>query len=206
EVKDKKNGSENSDEVQGIRSNYVLRPRENMLSGVTQKLPTPLGNMYITVNKTQEGDFHEAFINLGLAGSDVRADTDAIGRLISLIFRLGSADSNQRMRAVIKQLEGISSGMVAGFNGDRVLSVPDAIAKGLKRVMEPDVYDNKQESLFVNEEVSSTATETPLQEESFAPVEHKEMCPLCGNYSVVMVEGCKKCNVQLGGCGAYSAC
>lgn len=179
---------------------YVVRPRDNSLYGVTQKIVTPLGNMYITVNKTNEGDYHEAFVNLGLAGSDVRADTDAIGRLISLIFRLGTANSNQRMHAIIEALEGISSGMVGGFNGERVLSVPDAIAKGLKRVDNPDAYHTKQEQLvMVMPKIVDTDTHR-------AEKVHKELCPMCGNYSVLMVEGCKKCTTQLGGCGEYSVC
>lgn len=182
---------------------YVVRPRKAALAGETQKIITPLGNMYLTVNKTTEDDYHEVFINLGRAGSDVQADTEAMGRLISLIFRLGSADSNQRIQAVIRALEGISSGLVTGFNGDRVLSIPDAIAKGLRRIHEPDKYQAKQTGM---ELFSQTPADLKMTEVEPAVGVSKEMCPFCGNYSVVMVEGCKKCSVQLGGCGEFSAC
>jgi len=181
-----------------LESEYIVRPRENSLTGVTQRVATPLGNMYLTVNKTSEDDYHEVFINLGKAGSDVRADTEALGKLISLLFRLGSANSRQRMKAIIHELEGISSGMVSGFNGERVLSVPDAIAKGLKRIDDPEKYESKQEVLQLFDNKTDMV--------NLGEVIEKEMCPMCGNYSVLMVEGCKKCSPQFGGCGEYSAC
>ncbi len=191
DTKNKKNQS-------NLESEYIVRPRENSLIGVTQKVATPLGNMYLTVNKTSEDDYHEVFINLGKAGSDVRADTEALGKLISLLFRLGAANSKQRMKAIIHELEGISSGMVSGFNGERVLSVPDAIAKGLKRIDDPEKYESKQEVLQLFDKGTDMV--------NLAEVVEKEMCPMCGNYSVLMVEGCKKCSPQFGGCGEYSAC
>ncbi|NTV31299.1 adenosylcobalamin-dependent ribonucleoside-diphosphate reductase [candidate division WWE3 bacterium] len=178
---------------------FVVRPRPSVLMGETRKLNTPLGNMYMTVNRNDDGDYHEIFINLGKAGSDIRADAEAMGRLISLIFRLGSANNQQRMAAVIEELEGISSGMSSGFGEARILSIPDAIALALKQI------DNPANS--------ATQTEMPLfpvadnePQKTSSPKQNKEMCPFCGNYSVIMVEGCKKCSVQLGGCGGFSAC
>ena len=182
-----------------ISTSYVVRPREKYLDGITQKVATPMGNMYLTVNTTEAGDFHEVFINLGKAGSDVRADTEALGRLISLIFRLGAANSNQRMQAIIHELDGISSGMVTGFNGERVLSIPDAIAKGLKRVVNPELFDQQTVlNLFADDHDQSPNPSLPQGQ--------AEMCPICGNFSVMQIEGCKKCSVQVGGCGEYSAC
>lgn len=183
------------EEQDDLRVRYVVRPREKVLTGETHKVSTPLGNMYITINRNKDGGYHEMFINLGNAGSDLQADTEAIGKLISLIFRLGSADSKQRMKAIIHELEGISSGMVTAFNGDRVLSIPDAIAKALQRVDNPDAYAQQEELKLFNQH-------NPLVN----PNNYTEMCPYCGNYSVLMVEGCKKCTQQLGGCGEYSAC
>ena len=188
------------------KSAYVVRPRPRALKGETQKVTTPLGNMYLTVNRTPEGEYHEVFINLGNAGSDVQADTEAIGKLTSLIFRLGSADSNERMKAVVRELSGIRSGMVTGFNGDRILSVPDAIAKALHRVHQPE-EEVAQPMLFPGTEPNAPEqTEMPLSDENALTTNQKELCPYCGNYSVVMTEGCKKCSPQLGGCGEYSVC
>jgi ribonucleoside-diphosphate reductase alpha chain len=211
ETKDKKLAG--TQELETNKITFALRPRDKVLQGETHRVDTPLGNMYLTVNKTEEGEYHEVFINLGKAGTDVRADTEAMGKLISLIFRLGTVDGNQRMKAIIGELDGISSGMVSGFNSDRVLSVPDAIAKALKRVDSPETFAEQTElGLFGPTSVSTAVSVEPSQA-AVPKITHpatnksqKGLCPMCGNYSVLMIEGCKKCSVQLGGCGEYSAC
>ncbi len=217
EVKESKKGAKKDSQATPEESAstkaipYAIRPRPKILKGVTNKIETPIGNIYITVNKTDEGEYHETFITVGHGGSDIGADTEAIGRLISLIFRLGNANSSQRMKAVISELEGISSGMVSGFNGDRVLSIPDAIAKGLKKVDDPSLYSKQEKMPLFTEDNATKAKDEGVQEvESLSsaskPSVDASMCPICGNYSVMLVEGCKKCSPQLGGCGEYSEC
>ncbi len=183
------------------RPSYVVRPRPRVLQGETYEIETPLGTMFMTVNRTREGEFHEVFINVGKAGTDIGADAEAMGRLLSLVFRLGpSATSLQRLEAVIHQLRGIKGGQITTFNEERVSSIPDAIAKVLGKIRNPDSTAH-QEQLSLNgeeEDVKPSSLE--------ASVAMGELCPECGNYSVAQGEGCKKCLTELGGCGAYSVC
>src|SRR4029450_1663209 len=60
--------------------------------GMTFRQSTPLGTAFITVNHTDEGPHEpfEVFVRLGKAGSDLEADAEALGRLISLVLRLSS--------------------------------------------------------------------------------------------------------------------
>ncbi|MCB0234880.1 MAG: hypothetical protein KDG58_11800, partial [Anaerolineae bacterium] len=69
----------------------VKRPRPRRLHGSTYRRLTPLGTAYITVNDTDEGEPFEIFMNVGKAGSDVAAVSEALGRLISLTLRIPSS-------------------------------------------------------------------------------------------------------------------
>ena len=47
-----------------------------------------MGTAYITVNSDERGEPFEVFLNVGKAGSEVSAVSEAIGRLISLVLRM----------------------------------------------------------------------------------------------------------------------
>ncbi|GAB6877468.1 adenosylcobalamin-dependent ribonucleoside-diphosphate reductase [Thermaerobacter litoralis] len=104
-----------------------IRPieRPSKLNGFTVRRTTPLGNLYLTLN-TFNGYPFELFAQIGKAGSDVAAFTEAIARLVSLAFRAG-VDPHE----VVEQLRGIGGSRSVGFGPNRVLSVPDAIAQFL---------------------------------------------------------------------------
>lgn len=104
-----------------------IRPieRPSKLNGFTVRRTTPLGNLYLTLN-TFNGHPFELFTQIGKAGSDVAAFTEAIARLVSLAFRSG-VDPHE----VVEQLRGIGGSRSVGFGPNRVLSVPDAIAQFL---------------------------------------------------------------------------
>ena len=73
------------------------RPRPNALDGKTYRKETPLGTAYVTVNINGQDQPFEVFMNVGKAGSDVAAVSEALGRLISLVLRVPSPlDANQR--------------------------------------------------------------------------------------------------------------
>jgi len=81
-----------------------IAPRPPMLPGMTFRQATPLGTAFITVNRPHEP--FEVFVRLGKAGSDLEADAEALGRLISLILRLSSPTSRvARVQEIIGQLE-----------------------------------------------------------------------------------------------------
>jgi ribonucleoside-diphosphate reductase alpha chain len=169
------------------------RVRPATLHGNTYRKNTPIGTAYITINANGEGDHHpfEVFINVGKAGSDVAADAEGLGRLVSLILRMPSPLSPQeRVQDIVAQLRGIGSGRAHGFGKNRVNSMPDAIAQVLA------------EHVGLN----STGDLPGLPDEGDHHVQLQlnlkgDLCPGCGQATLIHIEGCKKCHE----CG-YSEC
>ncbi|OPL15010.1 MAG: hypothetical protein AVO34_00395 [Firmicutes bacterium ML8_F2] len=143
-----------------------LKPieRPKTLSGRTTSIRTALGNLFVTVN-TADGKPFELFAQIGKAGSDVIAFTEAIARLISLALRCGvSVDE------IVTQLEGIGGARSVGFGPNRIMSVPDAVGQALHKL-------------------ASAESNNVIQGHS----ENREICPECGTCALVRVEGCLKC-------------
>lgn len=106
-----------------IRIEPRIRPR--ILKGTTIKLRTGCGNIYITVNKSEDGPF-EVFSQLGKAGGCAASQLEAISRLISLALRSGVD-----VGSLIKQLSGIRCPNPSWDEGLQILSCADAISKAL---------------------------------------------------------------------------
>lgn len=163
-----------SREKQVLNTNAGLSPAEKdplkptrrpkVLTGHTTSINTPLGNLFVTVN-TVEGKPFELFAQIGKAGSDVIAFTEAIARLISLALRCGIS-----MDDVGHQLEGIGGARSVGFGANRIMSVPDAIGRALKEV---------------------ARSEAKEKGENGRPA--LEICPDCGTGALIRAEGCSKC-------------
>ena len=96
------------------------------MQGTTTKVVTGSGDVYITVN-LREGEPFEVFAVLGRAGSEERALTEAIGRVISTALQGGIP-----AKKLARQLRGISSENVIGLGPNKVLSVPDAVGQVLQ--------------------------------------------------------------------------
>ncbi len=101
-------------------------PRPTILKGVTYAHETASGRVHITVNCCDEKPY-EIFVMLGKAGSEERALTEAIGRLLST-----SLQSGVSLSKLYKQLRGISSETTYGFGPNKILSVADAVGISLK--------------------------------------------------------------------------
>lgn len=97
--------------------------RPEMLTGFTKRAETPLGRVYVTINSL-EGKPFELFANVGKAGSDVAAFTEAVARLISLALRSGVP-----IEQIARQLVGIGGTNSCGLGVARVTSIPDVIGK-----------------------------------------------------------------------------
>jgi len=169
------------------------RARPAVLQGYTYRKNTPIGTAYITINANGEGNKEpfEVFVNVGKAGSDVAADAEGLGRLISLILRMPSPLTPlQRVQDVVSQLRDIGSGRAQGFGRQRVQSLPDAIAQALAEHI--GLHD--QENLPGLPEVEEGAIQLVL------PIKG-DFCPECGQATMLHVEGCRKCY----NCG-YSEC
>ncbi len=99
-----------------------VKDRPQVLKGVTEKIKTGYGNLYVTIN-TLDGKPFEVFAQIGKSGYSTMADTEAICRLVSLAFRSGVP-----VEKVIKQLKGIGGSSPIFGNGGLISSIPDAIA------------------------------------------------------------------------------
>ncbi|MEE9207866.1 MAG: response regulator SirA, partial [Gemmatimonadota bacterium] len=180
----------------------AVRERPASLHGITRKIETPLGVMYVTINEDEQGRPFEVFVALGKAGGPAMADAEAIGRLISLSLRSGIP-----LRSVHKQLRGISSDRAVGFGDKKVLSSPDAVAQVLEQYLKEK--EGIQQSLPIREVGHAKATNGGSQAASRPVIQRFEeqaaltfisTCPECGS-GLEFAEGCVKCHA----CG-YSEC
>jgi len=170
-----------------------LKPRPSILNGRTHKIMTPLGKAFISINEDQDGNIFEVFINVGRAGSDITADAEAIGRLISLTFRIPSDySSSQVAQKVITQLRGIGGSSSTGFGIDRVRSLADAVAKTIEQHQATKIAT---EPVYIEKAETATLWTAP----KVNPI--ADICPECGSASLRFVEGCQKCEL----CG-FSKC
>ncbi|MXX55207.1 MAG: vitamin B12-dependent ribonucleotide reductase [Gemmatimonadetes bacterium] len=191
----KKTLVEHDREVSALRHK---RERPSMLKGRTIKMVCPLGDLYVTVNEDDTGRPFEVFCTLGKAGGAAMADSEAIGRLVSLSLRSGIP-----IAAVRDQLRGISCDRAVGIGPSKVLSAPDAVAQAL------DLYIAEKEGVQVEMKMDATA---PARAEAAAAMVARGQyvdetaaalgaCPECGASHLAFEEGCKKCYV----CG-FSEC
>lgn len=169
------------------------RPRPSRLMGLTYRRATPLGTAYVTINQTDEKEPFEIFMNVGKAGSDVAAVSEALGRLISYILRMPSyLTPTERLQQVIYQLAGIGGGRPLGFGPQRVRSLPDAIAQVLDEYLRENIV--LQTTVQDDDAPAAGQMELPLNQIG-------DLCPECGQATLLNIEGCKKCI----NCG-YSEC
>ncbi len=160
----------------------VKRPRPHKLHGSTYRKDTPLGSAYITVNSDENEEPFEVFLNVGKAGSDVSAVSEAIGRLMSLVLRMPSnLPPSERLKWVVDEMAGIGGGRPMGFGAKRVRSLPDGIAQVLAEHiagLEPTPVEPQAEQLAF-----------PIAVRAIG-----DICPECGEATFLNVEGCKKCH------------
>ena len=173
------------------------RVRPTILRGTTYRKATPIGTAYITINSDGNHfeDPFEIFVNVAKVGSDVAADAEGIGRLISLILRMASPlTPKQRAEAVIAQLRSIGSGRQTGFGKNRIMSLPDAIAKAI----EEHIGSSEEAHLYPalpdeEDEVKNMQMDLSFSEKKPAAASQADICPVCGNATFLNIEGCKKC-------------
>ncbi|KRF06039.1 ribonucleoside-diphosphate reductase [Paenibacillus sp. Soil766] len=188
---------------QGFDKQYKRRPQ--ILRGATYKVNTPFGMAYITIND-MNGTPSEIFLNVGKAGSDVFAMSEALGRVCSLFLRYG--DHGDKVKLLVKHLKGIGGSGAIGFGNNRVESIADAVAKALEQhdevMSEPDDARNYVTATSEVVEAASAGGAAGVSGHaapSATPVASKDLCTACGSASLVNSEGCKNCI----NCG-YSRC
>lgn len=183
-------------------SNKEYQRRPQKLQGSTYKMNTPLGKAYITINDVNGAPF-EVIVNVGKAGSDVFAMSEALGRVSTLFLRFGDLPDGNKARLLIKHLKGIGGSGAVGFGANRVESIADAVAKAL----ENHIDGNQTDPLMAAASAyTAPAPEQPSKtdfndhDDDF-PHDGLDLCPGCGSASLINMEGCKTCS----NCG-FSKC
>lgn len=140
--------------------------RPKKLYGWTEEISTPVGTLFMTVN-THDNIPIEVLLTIGKAGSDVTADAESIGRLISLLLKY-----KVPVESIVKQLRGIGGSSSTGYGKGRVKSLADAVAKVL--------------------EINFLSTDSKDDEPIPKGKSTGNLCPDCG-VVLVEAEGCIKC-------------
>ncbi|MCX5970146.1 MAG: hypothetical protein NTV14_01290, partial [Coprothermobacterota bacterium] len=190
----------------------VARQRPKVTTGSTERVETPRGRIYVTVNADEEG-ICEVFVE----SRDQEAD--GLSRLISLALRAG-VDSQE----VIEQLWRCESReAVSDFSSDGTRVPVRSIAQGVALAMGRKMwgasytgpYGVHQGGLFTPQEnthltpspekdsspaVDDTLSPPPASPPGFVPRTMGGVCPECGNV-LEYIEGCLVCRT----CG-YSRC
>ena len=192
--------SKNNEDSQLVRSKKNLRPRfrPGETQGVTKRIRTGEGSLYITINEDEHG-LCEVFTTIGKAGGNAAAQSEAISRLISLSLRSG-IDPND----VVKQLKGISGPNPTWENGQLILSTPDAIGKALESYLKGiDTQNNNDPAMSIDksndidDEINTTKTKftmidsSPENTPNYNP-KTMTTCPDCGS-NIQHEGGCVTC-------------
>ncbi|QQG47952.1 MAG: vitamin B12-dependent ribonucleotide reductase [Candidatus Woesebacteria bacterium] len=191
--------------VEEVKIEHTIKPRPVKVEGATYEIQTPMGKSFITVNHDSDGNPFEVFVTIGKAGSEIAAMAEALGRLISTTLRFGNhMPAIDRARELVDQLSGIGGARSVGFGANRVRSLPDAVSKAI--AMHFGVIGEKQENnhiapvqieLSAEKKLEEPMGQLPLMDHK----KHKDLCPSCGEATMILEEGCKKCY----SCG-YSEC
>lgn len=186
------------EQIDSLAPYGISYTRSTVLQGETHRVTTKAGTAYVTVNRDQyDGKPVEVFFNVGKAGSDLTAMAEALGRMASLALRHGAT-----LGGVANQLEGV------GGNGNLQKAIPAAISEALSKANKakqdaPLRIQVKNDEEW--EDISSDIKDFSLDLGNDLVADTRrikaDLCPECGNASLVREEGCSKCQV----CG-YSAC
>lgn len=162
-----------------------VRPRPEKVFGATYRLETPVGTAFVTVNQNSQGEPLEVFVNVGKAGSDIAAMAEGLGRLVSMVLRVASPlPVIDRAGQVVDQLHGIGGSKSLGFGQKRIRSLPDAIAKAIAMHFGLKIKNGNNNG---NGSVKKVSEEVAENGDGF------DLCPKCGQASLIYEEGCHKC-------------
>jgi ribonucleoside-diphosphate reductase alpha chain len=111
------------------------RPRPDVLHGVTQRIDTGYGKLYVNINEDPHtGEPFELFANIGNSGGFTASFTEALAKTISTSLRSG-VDPDE----IASELQGIRSPKVAWDKGEQIQSIPDAIGTAMRRYLDGDI-------------------------------------------------------------------
>jgi ribonucleoside-diphosphate reductase alpha chain len=179
-----------------------IKRRPDLVQGYTRQVRAPEGKINITINSDEQGPL-EVFVNLGKAGSDIAALSEALGRLISLNLQiLSPLSQTDRAKVIAEQLRGIGGSRSVGFGAQQVRSLPDGVARALELHLESlqqTDEDTSNANGNSNGGNSTSQEEHSAEEQSFNALNLSNLtvtgnlCPQCGCNTMVYEEGCRKC-------------
>jgi len=195
----------------------VERPRPKTLYGVTTRVDTGYGDIYVNINVDQNGDPFEVLAKTGQSGGLYNSFAESLGKTVSTAIRSG-VDPEE----IAYTLKDIRSPKYAWDNGEQIKSIPDAIGTAILRHLNDELdanvnqtridqimNENKQElnqnespSKLPGESIPTTDSETPPEKEqnghnntetSLIQRGESPECPECGAMQLYYSEGCKHC-------------
>lgn len=206
------------------------QPRPDVLHGVTQRIDTGYGKLYVNINEDPERKRpFELFANIGNSGGFTASFTEALAKTISTALRSGVEP-----REIASELQGIRSPKVAWDKGEQINSIPDAIGTAMRRYLDGEIDKTYPQQRNLTEIADSDTpgstpdrgvqtdagttpepdggigVETPTEStgggsaeatQSLIDAGESPECPDCGNMSLYYSEGCKTCET----CG-WSEC
>ena len=164
EVKKEDDKKETSNPESETKSQRIKARPGLVVFGKTIKDTTPWGSIYVTLNFDAKEPF-EIFINVGKSGSELKAMTEALSRIISIGLRSGC-----RLEDFIDTLRGLSGKeywMLDSDDDHVARSIPDAIA------------------LLLDKLIDRKVTTAKLNDKNL-------ICPECGA-PLEMISGCEYC-------------
>ncbi|WP_152042675.1 adenosylcobalamin-dependent ribonucleoside-diphosphate reductase [Salinigranum salinum] len=195
------------------------RPRPDVLYGVTQRIDTGYGKLYVNINEDADNRPFELFANIGNSGGFTASFTEALAKTISTALRSG-VDPEE----IASELQGIRSPKVAWDKGEQINSIPDAIGTAMRRYLdgeidkqypqqknlselEAEARERERERLRQgetdggatvadtggNEQVTLDAGSGRDATQDLLDAGESPECPECGNMTLEFTEGCKTC-------------
>ncbi|MWV39575.1 adenosylcobalamin-dependent ribonucleoside-diphosphate reductase [Natrialba sp. INN-245] len=178
------------------------RERPDALQGVSQRIDTGYGKVYVTINEDPEtGQPFELFANIGHSGGFTNSFTEALAKVISTSLRSG-VDPEE----IVDELCGTRSPKVAWDKGEQIQSIPDAIGTAMRRYLADEIdkpYPTQQtleESADADGRAdhktdggAATASSDDDTTQDLIDAGESPECPDCGSMSLYFSEGCKTC-------------
>ena len=130
------------------------QPRPDVLNGVTQRIDTGYGKLYVTINEDRERERpFELFANIGNSGGFTASFTEALAKTISTALRSG-VDPDE----IANELKGIRSPKVAWDKGEQINSIPDAIGTAMRRYLDDEIDKPYPQQQRLSESVDEART------------------------------------------------
>jgi len=146
-------------------------------------------NAYVTTTFDEKKRIREVFISVGKAGTTLNGMFQAFGRIMSVALRRHP----ELIDRFIETLEGIETGEFYNCNGITGKSLPDMVARILKKVRQHvDTLNTENVTNWISETLSSTSSKNP-EKKSHNPEEQGDLCPNCGKLSLYRNGSCKTC-------------